>query len=241
MLEVSTNEYGPHNDRLVEQIQNGLNDTHRLRTLLNGHSIYDASLKSEQISNIITQKQSCCNGMDSKRRGGMYATTFWRQWYLLTIRMVRCLSRDRFLTVMRLAVTLFIALVIGGSYRNIGNDAGQVSFNFRFIYTTVLFFMHVPFVTMIFYFPTEMSVIAREHFNHWYSARAYYFALTFTDLPLQIACVFIYVGITYLMTAQPLELYRFIFVLVLTTLLALVSQSMGMIVGAAFNFKVVKN
>lgn len=150
VLEISTNEYGPHNDRLVEKIQNGLNDTHRLSARLNGRSIYDASLKNEQISNIIAQKEPCCNGRDCRGRDGLYATSFWRQWYLLTIRMIRCLSRDRFLSVMRLSVTLCIALVIGGSYRNIGNDAGQVSFNFRFIYTTVLFFMHVPFVTMIF-------------------------------------------------------------------------------------------
>lgn len=81
-------------------------------------------------------------------------------------------------------------------------------------------------------------MVAREHFNHWYSAKAYYFAITFTDLPLQMASVLLYVGITYLMTAQPLELYRMVYVLVLTTLLALVSQSMGVIVGAAFDFKV---
>lgn len=165
MLEISTNDYGPHNDRLVDKMQSGLNSVHRLSAHLNGHTIYETSLKCEQISNIIAQKQPCCNGRDDRRRDGIYGTSFWHQWYLLTIRMVRCFSRDRFLSVMRLSVTLCIALVIGGSYRNIGNDAGQVSFNFRFIYTTVLFFMHVPFVTMIFlckYAPRKCS-------ENWFS------------------------------------------------------------------------
>lgn len=83
-----------------------------------------------------------------------------------------------------------------------------------------------------------MPIVAREHFNRWYSAKAYYFALTFTDFPMQFACVSIYVSITYVMTGQPLELFRFIYILTMATLLALVSQSIGMIVGAAFGVKV---
>lgn len=80
--------------------------------------------------------------------------------------------------------------------------------------------------------------MAKEHFNRWYSAKAYYWALTFTDLPLQLACVSIYVVITYVMSAQPLELFRLIYVLILTVLLALVSQTVAMISTAAFEFKV---
>ena len=40
--------------------------------------------------------------------------------------------------------------------------------------------------------PIEMPIVTREHFNRWYSAKAYYCALTFTDFPLQFACVLIY-------------------------------------------------
>lgn len=86
-----------------------------------------------------------------------------------------------------------------------------------------------------------MPIVAREHFNRWYSAKAYYFALTFTDFPLQFVCVLIYIGITYLMTAQPLETFRLIYFIIMTTLLAMISQSIGMIVGAAFGVRVYAN
>lgn len=80
--------------------------------------------------------------------------------------------------------------------------------------------------------PLEMPIVAREHFNRWYSEKAYYFALTFTDFPLQFVCVLIFVLITYLMTGQPLELFRLAFVLIITFELTLISQGIGMIVGA---------
>lgn len=83
-----------------------------------------------------------------------------------------------------------------------------------------------------------MPIVAREHFNRWYSKKAYYFAITFSDLPLQFACVFIYVMITYLMTAQPLELFRLSLFFCITCMVTLISQGLGMIVGAAFGVKV---
>lgn len=80
--------------------------------------------------------------------------------------------------------------------------------------------------------------MAREHFNRWYSKRAYYCALTFTDFPLQFICVFVYIVITYLMTAQPLESFRLGFVLSITLMLSLISQAIGIILGAAFGVRV---
>lgn len=94
------------------------------------------------------------------------------------------------------------------------------------------------FFQLIFLVPLELPIITREHFNRWYSIKAYYFALIFSDLPIQIACICVYVLITYLMTAQPLEYYRmgmFYFIILMVTL---VSQSWGMVVGAVFGVKV---
>lgn len=83
-----------------------------------------------------------------------------------------------------------------------------------------------------------MPIVTREHFNRWYSIKAYYFAMTFADLPLQILCVFVFVAITYLMTAQPLELFRIGLFYLIAVMVTLVSQGWGMIVGAACDVKV---
>lgn len=80
--------------------------------------------------------------------------------------------------------------------------------------------------------------MAREHFNRWYSEKAYYFALTFTDFPLQLFCVLIFVLITYVMTGQPHEFFRLAFILIITFELTLIAQGIGMIIGAVCGVKV---
>lgn len=85
-----------------------------------------------------------------------------------------------------------------------------------------------------------MPIVAREYFNRWYSEKAYYFALSFIDLPLQLICVFVYILTSYLMTAQPLEMFRFGLVFVTSVMLSLIAQAIGIIVGAAFGVKVSK-
>lgn len=86
--------------------------------------------------------------------------------------------------------------------------------------------------------PLELPIVTREHFNRWYSIKAYYFAMTFADLPIQILCVTIFVAITYTMTAQPLELFRIALFYVIICLVTLVSQGWGMITGAVCGTKV---
>ena len=86
-----------------------------------------------------------------------------------------------------------------------------------------------------------MPIVIKEHFNRWYSMKAYYFALTFADLPLQFVCVLVYVLITYLMTSQPLEVFRLGLFLIIAVMVTLISQGFGMIVGASCGVKVSAN
>lgn len=83
-----------------------------------------------------------------------------------------------------------------------------------------------------------MPIVTREHFNRWYSKKAYYFALTTADLPLQFVCVLVYVLITYLMTSQPLEPFRLGLFLIIMVMVTLIAQGFGMIIGALFGVKV---
>lgn len=54
---------------------------------------------------------------------------------------------------------------------------------------------------------------------------------------MQILCTTIYVLITYYLTNQPMELYRFIMFLFIFILAAINAQGLGIIVGAIFNVK----
>lgn len=39
-----------------------------------------------------------------------------------------------------------------------------------------------PFILV----PIEMTILIKEHFNRWYSLKAYYFAMTLVDLPITV-------------------------------------------------------
>lgn len=83
-------------------------------------------------------------------------------------------------------------------------------------------------------------MVSREHFNRWYSLRAYYMALTLADIPIQLICTLIFVVISYVLTNQPLEIYRLVLFFGMTVMASLVAQSIGLVVGATFNVKVSK-
>lgn len=94
----------------------------------------------------------------------------------------------------------------------------------------------------LFYFiyylvPSELPVIKREHFNRWYSFSAYFTSLTLADLPMQILCTVIYIVITYFLTDQPLELFRFTAFFTINLLCTFVAQGYGLIVSSLFNVK----
>lgn len=63
--------------------------------------------------------------------------------------------------------------------------------------------------------------------------------MTLADAPIQICCTFIYTLITYLMTAQPLELYRIGLFFGMCLMVAFVAQGLGLVVGSLFDVKVI--
>lgn len=144
VLEVATDNYGQHNVHLIEKIQNGLNVSYRMNPCSSAHH---ASIEVDPIENVGLQQQ-LNSEMDDYVRNGMYATSFIRQWYLLTLRVMRCYSRDRTLTLMRPVLHFIVALMIGTLYYNIGDDASMIFNNFRYIFMTLIFLMYTAFCSM---------------------------------------------------------------------------------------------
>lgn len=83
-----------------------------------------------------------------------------------------------------------------------------------------------------------MHIIAREHFNRWYSLKSYFLAVTLADVPLQGVCTLIYTVVVYCMTSQPMEPQRFLQFLLICALVSFVAQSLGLLIGAAMEVQV---
>ncbi|XP_053959590.1 ATP-binding cassette sub-family G member 4-like isoform X3 [Anastrepha ludens] len=85
------------------------------------------------------------------------------------------------------------------------------------------------------FIPLEMSVLLKEHFNRWYSLKAYYTAITLMDLPITFICCLLFSVIVYVWTCQPMELSRFSMFMAVNFLSIVVGQSCGLLLGAWFN------
>ncbi|KAJ6646154.1 ATP-binding cassette subfamily G member 4 [Pseudolycoriella hygida] len=260
LLEISTHDYGYQNDRLVAETLNGSQTLYRKnhrntvqhiamleaekmtasglitpvrapQLSSNGHYYQPLSplsecndpLKKPKKSALQLTADNCCT------RSETYATSFCRQLSLLLMRTSLVIWRDKSLTAMRLFIHVMIATLISALYYGIGEDASNVFNVFRYIFFSIMFLM--------FTVPLELPIVTREHFNRWYSLKAYYVAMTLADAPIQVGCILIYIIITYIMTSQPLEWFRFGLFFVICLMVALVAQSIGLVVGALFSVK----
>lgn len=247
LLEVATGEYGCHVEHLMGKSQNGLcNDWRKSqRDTLQIQSIehIDKMMKNglltpvkappvtyPMLTMVKERKSTTC--FDSN-----YETSFIYQLFVLLKRTFLILSRDRTLTYSRISTHAAVALFIGILYYGIGEDAFNVLNNFNYMFFSVMFLMLTAFNCVTTTFPSEMPIIIREHFNRWYSLKAYYLAITLADIPIQMISTFIYVLITYYMTSQPVETFRMLLFLVMCVLVSLVSQSFGLFIGACMDVK----
>lgn len=153
VLEVATDNYGQHNVHLIEKIQNGLNDSYRVNPC-------SSTFEAKPIENIYSQHY-LVSEIDHYERNGIFATSFIRQWYLLTLRVIRCYSRDRTLTLMRPVIHFIIAIMIGTLYYNIGDDASMMFDNFRYVFMTLMFLMYTAFCSMAVLCKLQLFVLLR--------------------------------------------------------------------------------
>lgn len=164
--------------------------------------------------------------------------------------------------LLRFSIHVFVAILIGILYWQTGNEASMVINNAGFLFFNHLFILYAAMmpsaltckylVLHIFGFlvklygnkeivllvSLERKVLVREHLNHWYSLKAYYMAKTTADIPFQVLFPTVYIGISYLLSNQPMTLDRFVMLTVTSILLALVGQGIGLIFGAAFSIPV---
>ncbi|CRL02482.1 CLUMA_CG015200, isoform A [Clunio marinus] len=248
LLEISTHDYGYQNGRLNEKIQHGMNQQYRKKLSINDKQtdqqqvLLLPKIETNPISICVKKAKfssklqifdpkSYCNDSD------LYSTSFLRQFHFLLIRMFLLISRNPSMSVMRILIHFVVAIGIGLIYNNVGDSAKNMMNNFRYVFYSVMFLMFTAFSSLQTTFPLELPVIKREHFNRWYSVRAYYVSLMIADIPIQVFCTVIYILITYFMTNQPLEFFRFAGFFSVNLLVCFVAQGFGMIVSTIFNVK----
>ncbi|XP_049867817.1 ATP-binding cassette sub-family G member 1 [Pectinophora gossypiella] len=144
-------------------------------------------------------------------------------------------KRDSTMTHLRLMVNVVVGIMLGALFINAGNEGSRVLENYNLLFAILMHHMMSPMMLTILTFPSEMSVLSKEHFNRWYSLGSYYISITIVDLPVSIVSCFIFSVIVYTMSSQPLDIVRFLMFFAISLYTVLVAQSVGLMIGAVFN------
>ncbi|KAI9584047.1 hypothetical protein GQX74_010382 [Glossina fuscipes] len=162
-------------------------------------------------------------------------STWWQQYRLLLMRMLTRMWRDKFYFKMKFSVKFVMSLLVGAMYTGVGNDATKALFNFGFAFTIIIAYLYMPMMPILLEFPSEIRLLKREYFNQWYRLSSYFVALVTSKLPSMLIMALMYITIVYLMSNQPLELYRFVMVYLVAILTGQISESLGLLLSSRLN------
>ncbi|XP_055376361.1 ATP-binding cassette sub-family G member 4 [Condylostylus longicornis] len=221
IIEVSCGEYGfDHIDKMITIVQNG-----KLRWSPNSsaNEIHDQYKNLEKFEMEINQSSL------SSQSG------WWEQFFILLQRMLVRMWRDKSYMKLKFGMQLTLGLLLGCLYEGSGTDATKALFNYGLAFAIMISFVYLPMMPVLAAFPAEFHLLKREHFNQWYKLGPYYLALIVARIPFMLLIATIYLTIIYVMSSQPLELWRFGKMFSVAILTGLVSDSYGYVIGSRFN------
>ncbi|PNF37193.1 ATP-binding cassette sub-family G member 1 [Cryptotermes secundus] len=215
VIEVSSGEYGDFLEKMVAAVDNG-----------------HCYCWSQRYTGSASHCKIEANDPTEDDHKLDFSSSCWQQIRTLTCRMLLQMYRDRSYLYLQGLMYLFLIFIIGSLYYNMGFDGAKQLYNFGFCYTCIIVFLYLPMLPVLLHFPSEVQLLKREHFNRWYSLRAYFCALSIAKLPLQIFIGTVYVCSVYWISNQPLELARLCQFLVICLLIGFVSENLGLTISS---------
>ena len=168
-------------------------------------------------------------------KSSLHATSLIHQIKILIERGFIKSKRDTTLTYLRIIVNIAVGLMLGMVFIEAGTDGARVLDNYNLLFSILIHHLMTTMMLTVVTFPMQMSILLKEHFNRWYSLKAFYTAITVIELPISVICCLLFSVITYLFTSQPLEMSRFFMFFAVSLLVVLISQGAGLMIGAVCN------
>ncbi|CAK9803155.1 ATP-binding cassette subfamily G member 4 [Anthophora plagiata] len=224
VIELACGEYGEDKlSLLISGSENGKN----LQWFDNPDALIDA--KSLRAMYPLRSTSNSCG------KSSLQATSMVHQIKILMGRGYVMCKRDTTLTHLRILVNISVGFMLGSVFLKTGTDGGKVLDNYNLLFSILIHHMMTTMMLTVVTFPMQMSILLKEHFNRWYSLKAFYTALTLVDLPISIFCCLIFTVIVYFITSQPLEIARFLMFFSISLLVSFIGQGTGLMIGAVFD------
>ncbi|KAL8171958.1 hypothetical protein V2J09_023762 [Rumex salicifolius] len=164
-----------------------------------------------------------------KQESAKWATSWSQQFAVLLQRNLKEKRHEAF-SKLKTAQILVIAFLTGLLWWK--SDDLQDQIGLLFFYSS--FWCYFPLFGAIFTFPPERSMLTKERSSGTYRLSSYFVAQTISDLPMELVLPTIYVVIVYFMAGLKPTPGAFLYNLFSILLCILVSQGLGLALGAVF-------
>lgn len=218
MLEVVNQEYGNYNDQLA--------------------AAADAYCQRDETpvqTNKFTLEKQLSFAKYKDGAPTMNPPTEMARFRVLLRRCVLLLFRDWVTTYIKIFLHFLVAVLLGLLYENAGQDGSKTISNVSYMLVTVIYLCYTSMMPAVLRFPLELDILRKERFNNWYQLKTYYLTTILIAVPLQIFIGLLYSAVTYILSNQPLVLFRYCRFLLIVILTSITAESMGVGLGTIFN------
>ncbi|KAM7275845.1 hypothetical protein ACFE04_017711 [Oxalis oulophora] len=158
-----------------------------------------------------------------------WTTTWWEQFRVLLRRGLQERRHESY-SGLRIFQVMSVSLLAGLLWWH--SDTTHIQDQVGLLFFFSIFWGFFPLFNAIFAFPQERPMLVKERSSGMYRLSSYYFARTVGDLPMELVLPTIFVTVTYWMGGLKPSLLTFILTLLIVLYNVLVSQSLGLALGA---------
>ncbi|XP_065879424.1 ABC transporter G family member 14 [Euphorbia lathyris] len=217
----STTEYGENIEKEQKSVKEALISAYEKNI--------STTLKAElfNVDCNYTNKDASSRGFDSKSE--QWCTSWWHQFKVL---FQRGLRERRFESFNRLRIFQVISVAVLGGLLWWNTPSSHIQDRIALLFFFSVFWGFYPLYNAVFTFPQERRMLIKERASGMYHLSSYFLARTFGDLPLELALPTAFVFIIYWMGGLKPDPMTFILSLLVVLYNVLVSQSLGLAIGA---------
>ncbi|XP_039037223.1 ABC transporter G family member 21 [Hibiscus syriacus] len=185
------------------------------------------TLKADISQNL--QDSSFPTAKSSKSSEVEWNSSWWEQFKVLLTRGVQERKHESF-SGLRIFQVMSVSVLSGLLWWH--SDTSHIQDQVGLLFFFSIFWGFFPLFNAIFTFPQERPMLIREGSSGMYRLSSYYIARTAGDLPMELVLPTIFVAVTYWMGGLKPSLLTFVLTLSIVLLNVLVSQALGLAMGA---------
>ncbi|KAF5940248.1 hypothetical protein HYC85_021415 [Camellia sinensis] len=176
-------------------------------------------------------RRSCGTPVRSSRSSteNQWTTGWWMQFKVLLRRGLKERKHESY-SGLRIFQVMTVSILSGLLWWH--SDTSHIQDQVGLLFFFSIFWGFFPLFNAIFAFPQERPMLIKERSSGMYRLSSYYFARMVGDLPMELVLPTIFVTITYWMGGLKPSLITFILTLLIILFNVLVSQGLGLALGA---------